>query len=172
MKRVMVLGAPGSGKSTFAVALGAATGLPVYHMDMIHHLPGWVERPKPEKIAMAGQVEARDAWVFEGGLSATYANRAARADTAIWLDLPLPLRLWRVVKRRWHYRGGLTRPDLPQDCPERVDWEFLHWIITTNRTGRKKIQTTLDAAPHLIVHHLTTRGAVNSILSGPDNSGN
>ena len=47
MRRVMVIGAPGSGKSTLARALGERTGLPVFHMDHIHHLPGWAERPPP-----------------------------------------------------------------------------------------------------------------------------
>lgn len=165
MKRVMVVGGPGSGKSTLAVALGKQTGLPVFHMDMIHWMPGWVERPRPEKIRLVSEVENSDAWILEGGLSATYDNRALRADTLIWLDLPLSLRLFRVIKRRWQFRGGKTRADLPENCPEKLDWEFLHWILTTGPATRRKIQATIDAAPHLRLHHFRTASEIAEFLA-------
>ena len=112
----MIIGAPGSGKSTLAREVGARLGLPVVHIDTIHWQPGWVQRPREERLPLAAEVEAREAWVFEGGFSETWPNRAARAELVIWLDLPLGLRLWRVFKRRvrWH---GQTRPDLPENCP-------------------------------------------------------
>ena len=132
MKRIMVIGGPGSGKSTLARALGDATGLPVYHMDHIHHLPGWVQRPTEERIAMATAVAEREKWIFEGGLSATYEARSARADLLIHLDLPVLVRLWRVAKRIWRYRGTV-RPDMADGCPEDLHWDFIWWIIKTAR---------------------------------------
>ena len=116
MKRVMIVGQPGSGKSTLARALGEVTGLPVFHMDMIHWKPGWVERPLAEKIPMANEIESGRRWIFEGGLSATYENRLARADTLVVLDVPLWRRSWRVFRRTWRDHGT-TRPDLPENCP-------------------------------------------------------
>ena len=83
MKRVMIVGQPGSGKSTLARRIGDRTGLPVVHVDRIHHLPGWVERPRDAKIALALAEQAKPEWVFEGGLSATYEDRFARADVVI-----------------------------------------------------------------------------------------
>ncbi len=71
MQRVMIVGQLGSGKSTLAQALGRRTGLPVFHMDHIHLQPGWVERPRAEKIELALAVEAQERWFFEGGLSST-----------------------------------------------------------------------------------------------------
>ena len=68
MRRVMVVGGPGSGKSTFARALSAKTGLPVFHMDLIHWLPGWVERPSAEKSRLTKKVHAKEAWIFEGAI--------------------------------------------------------------------------------------------------------
>ena len=124
----MIVGGPGSGKSTLARELGRRTGLPVRHMDLIHYRPGWVERPKDEKDRLTREVHAEDAWIFEGGHSRTYDERAARADTLVWLDLPVGLRLWRVVRRWWAWRGR-TRPDLPPDCPEKLDPAFIRWII-------------------------------------------
>lgn len=164
MKRVMVVGGPGSGKSTLARQLGDVTGLPVHHMDMIHWKPGWQERSKTEKVALVSAVEWSNSWILEGGLSVTYDNRASRADTVVWLDLPLIVRSVRVVKRRFQYRGGKTRPDLPENCPEKLDREFLWWILSTSRSQREKVRLAIAGAPHLAVHHLQSSAKVRAFL--------
>ncbi|MDO9525684.1 MAG: AAA family ATPase [Gemmobacter sp.] len=149
MQRVMIMGQPGSGKSTLARHLGQATGLPVFHMDQIHWEPGWIERRQAESVALAQGVEARDQWIFEGGLSQTYASRAARADVIIWLDFPLGLRFWRVVRRTLTGLGR-NRPDLPRDCPERPSTGTLvfWWYIWTSRhSGRRRIAHAVAEAP-------------------------
>lgn len=162
MQRVMINGGPGSGKSTLARALGAATGLPVYHMDQIHHMPRWEPRPLAEKIPMANAIEAKEQWIFEGGFSATYNNRAARADTLIWLDLPFGLRMRRVIGRLIKDYGK-PRPDSAPDCPEEFSLEtiaFWKWIWDTRKTHRIKLINLIDAHPHLTVRHLTSTKAV------------
>lgn len=149
MRRVMVIGQPGSGKSTFARSLGRATGLPVHHMDHIHWMNGWRERPMPDKLRMVRAVETQDAWILEGGLSATYDERAARADTIVHLDAPVGRRLARVIRRSWRYRGR-SRPDLPDGCPERFgagQFEFWRFIWRTRRTGRERMIALLRNAP-------------------------
>lgn len=146
MKRVMVLGQPGAGKSTLAREIGRITGLPVIHVDLIHWMPGWTERPRDEKIALALAEEAKDSWVFEGGLSATWQNRLARADTVIHLDFPLWLRAWRVLKRTLR-NYGRTRADLPKDCPEYFSAEFWGWIWRTRNTGRIRMCALIASAP-------------------------
>ena len=167
MQRVMINGGPGSGKSTLARALGAHTGLRVFHMDHIHHMPGWQPRPLAEKIVMANAIEAKDEWIFEGGLSATYDNRAARSDTLIWIDLPTGLRWWRVVTRL--VQGyGKSRPDSSPDCPEEFSREtlaFWKWIWDTRKTHRIKLQKLIADNPHLKVIHLTSRKAVSDFYS-------
>ena len=165
MKRVMIMGQPGSGKSTLARQIGARTGLPVVHVDRIHWMPGWQERPKAEKIALALAEEARDAWVFEGGLSATWSNRTDRADTLIFLDFPLWLRVWRVFRRtvRWY---GRTRPDMQDACPERFSAEFWRWIWNTRATGRiKPLAALASARADQAVWHLTGPRAVRAFLA-------
>ncbi len=147
MRRIMIVGQPGSGKSTFARALGGLTGLPVVHIDHIHWQTGWVERPRPEKTRMCHEVEARDAWIFEGGHSETWPNRLSRAEMLIWLDLPVGLRLWRVLKRT--LRGG-QRPDLPEGCPEgfhRETLPFWRFIWRTRRLARDRIARLAAGAP-------------------------
>ena len=48
MERVLILGSPGAGKSTFARRLAERSGLPLIHLDKHFWRPGWVE-PAPEE---------------------------------------------------------------------------------------------------------------------------
>ena len=159
----MILGQPGSGKSTLAQALGAKTGLPVVHIDHIHWQQGWVERSRADKTRLCHEVEARDNWIFEGGHSATWANRLARADMVIWIDLPLALRLWRVVWRTFVWQGR-TRPDLPAGCVEGFHAEtlpFWRFIWRTRHTARDRIARLIALAPaEKSVVHLRSRAEV------------
>lgn len=168
MKRVMIVGQPGAGKSWLAREIGARTGLPVHHMDMIHWQPGWIERAKPEKIAMAQAVEATDRWVFEGGLSSTYDTRLARADTLIVLIVPLHLRSWRIFTRTLR-DWGQSRPDLPENCPERFSLEFWSYIWRTRHSGSHRILTLASkAGPEKQVHILRNRRDVARYLKALD----
>ena len=163
MKRIMIVGGPGSGKSTLARWLGAKLDLPVFHMDKLHWKENWVERPSAEKIPMAREIEAQEHWVFEGGMSATYASRMARADMVIWLDLPVGLRLWRVTKRLLTGLGK-ARPDLPAGCVERLHpatLEFYRFIWRYRHISRDKIASHLKAAPQRLgVRHLRSPAQV------------
>jgi len=170
MKRVMIVGGPGSGKSLLARRLGDQTGLPVYHMDKIHFRAGWLERTREEKDRLTQEVHAKDAWIFEGGHSRTFPERAARADTFIWLDVPVGLRIFRVLKRSiLHY--GQTRPDLAEGCPERLNWEtveFIRFILRTRRSARSKLMQIYRNPPnHLRVVRLRTKVEISAFLQAP-----
>lgn len=106
MQRVMIIGQPGSGKSALAREMGKHTGLPVVHIDTIHWQPGWVERSADEKTRLCREVEACDQWIFEGGHSANWDNRIARADLLVWIDRSSALRFWRVLLRTLIQRGS------------------------------------------------------------------
>lgn len=164
MKRVVIMGQPGSGKSTLARLMGAKTGLPVVHIDHIHWMSGWVERPKPEKIAMAMAAQNRDTWIMEGGLGATKDHRIARCDTLINLEFPLWLRFIRVVRRTLtHY--GKTRDDLPDGCAEYFSPEFYRWIWATRRTNRDANRRWITkAGPDVTVHVLRSPRDVRRFL--------
>lgn len=161
----MIVGSSGSGKSTLAQRLGAKLGLPVYHMDReVHWLPGWVARPEPEKPALVEAIAARDAWIFEGGHSASYEARLVRADLLIWIDAPLGCRLWRVTSRS--VRGlGKTRPDLAENCPETLRnlpgfWRYL-WVSRHRTDARLK---TMFARATLPKRKLSGLAEINAFL--------
>ena len=145
-KRVMIIGHPGSGKSTLARSLGDVLGLPVVHIDLIHWKSGWIEREGAEKDVLCAEVHAKDTWIFEGGRSSTWPERLARADTLIFLDFPFHVRVWRILKRRIQFHGE-TRPDLPEGCPEKIDWEFVSFVWRTRNTNLKRMVSFYESAP-------------------------
>ena len=101
--KIAILGTSGSGKSTLAKRLGERYGLPVLHMDTVHFLPGWVERPFAEEEAIVRQFldENAGGWVIDGNYSKTcYARRLKEADKIIVLWFSPLVCLWRAV-RRW-----------------------------------------------------------------------
>jgi len=146
MRRVLVIGSGGAGKSTFAVALGRRAGLPVIHLDALYWRPGWVEAPPDEWRATVARAIAGEAWVMDGNYGGTLAERLAAADTAIFLDLPRTLCLARVVLR-WLRHAGRTRPDMAPGCPEQLTWEFVRWIWSYPRDRRPDVLRRLAALP-------------------------
>ena len=88
MRRVLLIGSGGAGKSTLARRIAARTGLPLIHLDALYWKPGWVETPAaPWRETVAGLLQ-RDTWVMDGNYGGTLDLRLAACDTAIFLDLP------------------------------------------------------------------------------------
>jgi adenylate kinase family enzyme len=105
VKRVNVKGTSGSGKSTFGVELARRLDLPYVELDALHHGPNWSE-PTDEEFR-ARVREAMDAapggWVIDGNYEAKLGDTViGAADTIVWLDLPLGLKLRRLWRRTTH----------------------------------------------------------------------
>lgn len=144
MKKIMVVGvSAGVGKSTFARKLGEKLDLPVHHLDRYHWKSGWIEADKAEFRAALEKVVDEDAWIIEGNYSSTFDLRLAKADTIIYLELPLGVCLYRVLKR-WLTNLGRTRPDMAEGCPERMEWEFLKFIVTTYSRRKTEMRQRME----------------------------
>lgn len=150
MKRVTVIGAPGTGKSALSLRLGEVTGLPVVHLDQHFWNPGWVGTPRDECRRIHAGLLAPDQWIVDGGYSNTLDDRVAVADTVIFLDLPCPVYLWRIVKRTLTTLGHV-RPDLAPGCPERFDPDFVAYTWRFKHAQRPGVLAILDAAQHLLL---------------------
>ena len=138
--KIAILGTSGSGKSTLAKRLGERYGLPVLHMDTVHFLPGWVERPFAEEEAIVRQFldENAGGWVIDGNYRKTcYARRLEEADQVIVLWFSPLVCLWRAV-RRWQQNKGRVRESSAPGCEEKIDAEFVRWILHDGRTAKKR----------------------------------
>ena len=143
MRRVLVIGCSGAGKSTFAKQLAVSTGLPLVHLDREFWRPGWTMPPRAEWRARVSALVAKPAWILEGNFDSSLDLRLPRADTVVWFDMPRHLCLRRVAKRVLTTYGQV-RPDMAPGCPEKLDLSFLKWIWDFNRTARPQIQAMLE----------------------------
>ena len=145
MRKVLIIGSAGSGKTVLATKLGALVGLPVIHLDALHWQPGWIEMPKDAWTQVIAEAVQRECWIMDGNYGGTLDVRLRACDTVIFLAFPRLLCLYRVFKRAVTYRGR-TRPDLNPGCLEQLpDWEFLSWIWSYPTQRTPKIMQALQA---------------------------
>jgi adenylate kinase family enzyme len=143
MKKIIILGSGGSGKSTFSRKLGETIKLPVYHLDAYFWRPGWIPTPNDEWDDFQKELIQKDEWIIDGNYGRTVEIRIKAADTIIYFDLSRWITTYRVIKRRIMYHGR-TRPDLTEGCPEQLDWEFIKWVWNFKKNKRPGIIAKLN----------------------------
>ncbi|MCL6572878.1 MAG: topology modulation protein [Bacillus sp. (in: Bacteria)] len=168
MKRIMVIGiSAGVGKSTFARKLGEALGINVYHLDVLYWKPNWVEASNEEFSRAQQGIVIQNQWIIEGNYNNTFEIREEHADTIIYLELPLYICLYRVIKRRIT-NSGKTRPDMGVGCKEKIDWDFIKFICTTYYPRKRKTAERLHALQALdtkkVIIVLKGKQEINSYL--------
>ncbi len=151
MRRVLIVGCSGAGKTTRARALANATGLPLIHLDRHFWQPGWVEPDKADWRATVAGLAGRDRWIMDGNYGGTLPERLARADTVIHLDFPTRVCLWRVLRRTAAGIGGAARDDMAEGCPERIDRAFLRYVRRFRRDHRPRLVARLEEFPGRVI---------------------
>ena len=143
MKKILIIGCAGAGKSTLANHVGKILTLPVVHLDKEFWKPGWIMPSRDEWLARLSSLMKNDGWILDGNFDSSLAIRIEAADTVVFLDFPLHICLWRVLKRRLKYKNT-HRPDMTPGCNEQLDLEFLKWILRFNRDSAPNIRLCLE----------------------------
>ena len=123
MKRVIVIGCPGAGKSTFARELRERTGLPLFYLDMIWHRKDRTNVSRKEFDRKLGEILRQDRWIIDGNYLRTLEPRLRECDTVFLLDYPLDVCISGVEGRI-----GREREDMPW-VENGFDEEFRQWIL-------------------------------------------
>ena len=134
--KIAIIGHSGSGKSTLARKLSEKYSIPVLHFDAVQFRPNWEIRPQASKEIMTKVfLDLHTSWVIDGNYSKlSYERRMEEADVIVVMLFNRWRCLWRVTKRYFKYKDK-TRPDMGQGCKEKLDWDFVKWIL---RDGRSK----------------------------------
>lgn len=139
MQKVIVIGCPGSGKSTFSRALHNITGVSLYHLDMLYWNADRTTVSKEVFRARLAEIIAKDSWIIDGNYGSTMELRLQACDTVFFLDYPLEVCLEGVLSRR-----GKERTDMPwMEAPDEVDEEFIEFIKNYNSENRPEVMTLL-----------------------------
>ena len=108
MKKAIIIGCPGSGKTTFSGALFAKVNIPLYHLDSIWHKPDKTHISRGDFDARLGEILALESWIIDGNYSRTLEHRLAECDTVFLFDLPTEICITGAASR-----VGKKREDLP-----------------------------------------------------------
>lgn len=166
MKRVLIIGPGGAGKSTLARTLADIASLPLIHLDAMFWRAHWVATPRDEWHAAVAAMAREPEWVMDGSYGGSLDIRLARCDTVVLLDLAPWRCISRVVMRRLRHRGRV-RDDMAPGCVERLDGAFLWWILLYRWRTLPRVMTRLrEARAHEAqVHVLRTPADVERFVA-------
>lgn len=142
MKKVLVIGSCGAGKSTFSKRLHEVTGLDLIHLDRFYHKPNWGKPTDEEWFRKVEELVSGDNWIIDGNYGGSMDFRMKHCDTVIWLDFNRVICSWRVLKRTITHRNK-TRTDMAEGCNERFDWEFTKYVWNFPRDKNPAIETRI-----------------------------
>jgi adenylate kinase family enzyme len=162
LRRVVVLGCSGAGKSTVAAALAGRAGLPLVHLDELFWQPGWVMPAEESWRAVQRRLVAAPTWVLDGNYSSTYDERLPLADTVLVVEASRARCLLRVLRRTWRLRGT----EVAAGCPHRVDARHLRYVWRYPRQHRPLLTRALTGlGPATRVVRLAGRRATRRFLA-------
>lgn len=158
MKKIIIIGCPGAGKSTFARALSAGTGIPLFHLDMIWHKADRTNISREEFDQRLGRIMAGESWIIDGNYQRTLEWRIKECDAVFLLDFPKEICLEGVEKRL-----GKAREDMPW-VEETLDDDFKAFIETFCHKELVKIYRLLNSCKDKNVIVFKSREEVNHYI--------
>lgn len=137
--KIAIIGYSGSGKSTLAEFLADKYNVPLLYLDKIHHLPGWIEQSLSiEQKKVKDFLDNNENWIIDGNyFKLSFERRMNEADKIIFMNFNRFNCLFRAIKRYIKYKGK-CRNSMTVGCDEKLDFEFISWILHYGRTAEKK----------------------------------
>ena len=148
-KRVIVIGSSGSGKSTLAERLARQRGVPFIELDALHWEPGWKEADHDVFRERVRHAVAADAWVLAGNYTKQRDLSWQRAETVVWLDLPLRTSLRRCITRCWRRyrtREMLWGTNYENFWEHLMLWDAKKSLVTYSITRHRRRQREFHAS--------------------------
>ena len=137
--KVAIIGYSGSGKSTLAAKMGDIYNCPVLYLDRVHFKDNWIERDdETAKAILKDFMDKNDSWVIDGNYNSLLrGRRLEEADMIVFMNFSRLTCLRQAIKRYKTYKGK-TRESMADNCPEKMDMEFIKWILLDGRSKEKK----------------------------------
>ena len=123
MKRILIVGGNGSGKTTFAKELSKITKIPLVHLDKLYWRDNWEHLTKDNFDELLIKELNKPQWILDGNAKRTLPLRLKYCDTVFVFDFSRIKCLWGVVTRTVK-NYGKSRDDMGGYCPEKIDFKF------------------------------------------------
>lgn len=165
MKKIMIIGCCGSGKTTLAKKLSNKLNLPLIHLDKLNWRDNWQNISKEEFDDLLWAEVVKPTWIIDGNYERTIPLRLKYCDTVIYMDYSRISCLYGVIKRV--VMGyGKSRPDMGGYCPERFDFDFIKFVWNFNKNNRKRYYDILSSKEDIQVIILRNRRQAAHFLQG------
>lgn len=153
--KISIIGYSGSGKSTLAKELSEIFNCNCLYLDTVQYCKNWVERDKEEGNAIVAKfISENNNWIIDGTYSKKFCfeTRMEQADKIVFMNFPRVVCLYNAIKR-YIKNKNKTRESMAEGCIEKLDMEFLLWLICKGRkkSTRKKFQNICNTYSHKIV---------------------
>ena len=169
--KVTIIGYSGSGKSTLARQLGDTYNCPVLYLDKVHFVENWIERDDETARFMVKEfLNNNDSWVIDGNYTNLLREqRLEEADMIVFMCFSRLTCLYQAYKRYKTFKGK-TRDSIADGCNEKLDFEFIKWILLDGRSKEKKKQyaETISKYKHKVVI-LRNKKEITSFLQNSQN---
>ena len=166
MKKIMIIGNAGAGKTTFARKLAVKLNIPLVHLDKLYWCGEWQHLSKSEfDVVLQAELEKPE-WIMDGNFNRTVAHRLKYCDTVMYFDFPTILCLWGITKRLFT-NYGKARSDMGGNCIEKLDAnkiELYRNVFTFNKEHRKKYYDLLNQVSGVNVIVLKNRRQLRNFL--------
>lgn len=164
MRKILIIGSPGAGKSTLSYRLREILNIQLVHLDCFFWQPGWVKIPRSDLNVQIEMMIREEEWVMDGTYIDSLEMRLEAADGVIFLNYPLCLCLYGIIKRRITF-AGKRRDDMTAGCDEKLDWLFVKWVLKFPKTNRLEILRILKLHKNdLEVHIFKSRKETDAFL--------
>lgn len=163
----MIIGPAGAGKTFYSAKIANTLKLPIYHVDRLFFQENWKERPTEEfardQLKLLGQKE----WLIDGNAVHHLKARAAAAELLIYLRFSRLRCFFNMFKRWWTHRKK-ARPDLPDNCPEKLNWKLFKYTWNYHRKYYPSILELVQQNPNLQYREFRTPRAFQAWIDHLD----
>lgn len=161
MKKIIVIGCPGSGKSTFSKALHRITNIPLYHLDMMYWNNDRTIVEQTEFLNRLSNILNKSQWIIDGNYKSTLELRMKVCDTVIFLDYPVEVCLKGIAERR-----GKPRSDMPWiESKSEEDIKFIEFVKNYNSQSRPQVISLLNKYSNKDVYIFKQRKYADEFLN-------
>lgn len=162
-KKIMIFGRPGSGKSTFALALHKAIGIPLHHLDKHFYEANWVERDYKEFMEIQQSIVDQNKWIIDGNNTKSLELRYSHANLVLYFNYPRWLCYLRTFKRLFDKKAEID--DRALGCKETIRFSLLRYMWNYEDRVTNQISDLKERFPEVDFIDISHDGQIKSILN-------
>lgn len=153
-KKILIIGLPGSGKSTFAHSIAKKIKLPVYHLDKYLYTSGWVEKDWNSILTIQKKIVSQSEWIIDGNNIHSLELRYNTAHLVVYLKYSRLVCIYRVIKRIFCKNHEID--DRAEGCSELFKWWLIKYIWQFKSLTQSHIDSMIKRYPNVKVITITS----------------